>query len=273
MTSRIPHAILMALILAVAQAAAVFGEGGAVPTAQQELPRDPSIRRILITGAAGTVGSALVKGMKDRYQIRGLDLRPVPELADSMVGDVRDFETTLKATQGMDAVIHLVNIRTNRGDWEDCLDNVTATRNILESAVRNGVRRVAYSSETGVLGPPPDTVRRTLTMIPSPGSYYSLGKVFAENLGRLYSTRHGIGFVAVRIGRIDRNSGAPKHPHDLSPGDAVRVFERAVVHPGVKYEIVFGVSDSTWNLYDLDHGRQVIQYYPQDKSQIDPPAR
>src|SRR5262249_48167734 len=159
----------------------------------------------------------------DRYHIRGLDLMPMPDLEDTVVGDIRDFDTVLKATQGMDAVIHLVNIRTKRSEWEDCLDNVKATQNVLEAAVRSNVRRVAYSSETGVLGPPPITVRRTLTMIPRPQSYYALSKVFAENLGHLYAAKHGIGFVSVRIGRINRNSGLPKHPHDLSPGDAVRV--------------------------------------------------
>jgi hypothetical protein len=38
----------------------------------------------------------------------------------------------------------------------------------------------------------------------------------------------------------------------------------------VKFEVVFGVSDSTWPLYDLDHGRLAIEYYPQDKSNIEP---
>ena len=51
---------------------------------------------------------------------------------------------------------------------------------------------------------------------------------------------------------------------------AVRVFERAVMQPGVKFEIVFGVSDSTWKLYDLEHGRKVIGYEPQDKSEVSP---
>ena len=52
--------------------------------------------------------------------------------------------------------------------------------------------------------------------------------------------------------------------------DAVRVFEQAVTQPGVKFEIVFGVSDSTWQLYDLEHGRKVIGYHPKDKSRITP---
>jgi hypothetical protein len=55
--------------------------------------------------------------------------------------------------------------------------------------------------------------------------------------------------VCVRIGNFN---GDPErvidHPHQLSNGDCVRVFEAAISHPGVKYEIVFGVSDSSWPL-------------------------
>ena len=43
--------------------------------------------KILITGAAGQVGSQLIEGMGDRYALRGLDRSPV-ELEDSMVGDL-----------------------------------------------------------------------------------------------------------------------------------------------------------------------------------------
>eukprot|EP01048_Picozoa_sp_COSAG05_P014972 COSAG05_NODE_1750_length_4147_cov_2.788538_3_plen_95_part_00 len=36
----------------------------------------------------------------------------------------------------------------------------------------------------------------------------------------------------------------------------------------VKFEIVFGVSDSSWALYDLDRGRRAIGYFSQSKSEI-----
>ncbi|HIM55802.1 MAG TPA: hypothetical protein EYM39_03775, partial [Candidatus Latescibacteria bacterium] len=45
-------------------------------------------------------------------------------------------------------------------------------------------------------------------------------------------------------------------------------FEQAITHPCVKFEVVFGVSDSDWPLYDLDHGRRAIGYYPQDRSHV-----
>lgn len=237
---------------------------------------DPSIRRILITGSAGTVGATLVAGLQQRYEVRGFDIRPTTGAGDSVVGSILNFDDCLRATEGMDAVIHLVNIRRRGADWEDCKDNMIGTHNVFEAARQNGVRRIAYSSETGVMGPQPLTVQRTVHTRTRPSGYYPLSKVFAEKLGYLYSRQHGIGFVSVRIGRIDPNGEAgsgsvePLHPYDFSHADAVRVFERAVVHPGVEYEIVFGVSDSTWELIDLDHGRRVINYFPQDKSVIEP---
>ena len=76
-------------------------------------------------------------------------------------------------------------------------------------------------------------------MIPRPESYYSISKVFGENLGYMYSARFDMEFVSVRIGNFKRDRDLPTHPHQLSHGDAALVFERAVTQPGVKFEVVF----------------------------------
>ena len=222
--------------------------------------------KILITGAAGAVGRQLIKGLGDRYELRGLDRLPIPDLDDVIVGDVGDYATMLKATEGMDATIHLTGVDH---DWEGVLPtNLVGTYNMLETARVNGVRRVVYASRAGVHGPQPDEITRRVDMPLQPIGLYTVSKVFGEALGFSYVQQHELEFVAVRIGNFNRNRNRdqPQHPHQLSHGDCVRVFERAVIHPGVKYEIVYGVSDSTWPRYDLDHGRRVIGYDPQDKS-------
>ena len=224
--------------------------------------------KVLITGAAGQVGSQLIKGMQDRYQLRGLDREPVSGLEDSIVGDVGDFDTMLKATEGMDVAIHLTGIDKQ---WEDVLHtNLIGTYNLFEAARVNGVKRIAYASRAGVHGPQPDEVTRRVDMPLQPIGLYTVSKVFGEALGFSYVQQHGLEFVAVRIGNFNRDRDQPEHPHQLSHSDCVRVFERAVIHPGVKYEIVYGVSDSTWPRYDLDHGREAIGYDPQDKSDWKP---
>ena len=226
--------------------------------------------KILITGAAGAIGSTLVKGMKDRHSIRGLDLQPMPDLEDTIEGDVSDFDTLLKATEGMDAVIHLTG---NDSQWEEVLQHaLVGTYNMLEAAHQNGVRRIAYASRAGVLPRSyyPRSIQRNADMPTRPDSYYSVSKVFGQSLGYMYTARFDMEFVGIRIGNFKLDRDQPEDPHHLSHGDAVRLFEQAVTHPGVKFEIVFGVSDSTWDLYDLDHGRKVIDYYPQDKSVVEP---
>ncbi len=228
---------------------------------------------ILITGAAGQIGSTVAAGLKDKHSLRGLDQEPMPGLKDSQVGDIADFDTVLKATRGMEAVIHLAACPGGSCTWEQVLpNNIVGTYNVLEASRINGVRRVAYASRAGLLAPCPEDIMRTMDMVPRPESYYSASKVFGESLGWMYSSQHGIEFVAVRIGNFNRDRALPEHPHQLGHGDAVRVFERAVTHPGIKFELVFGVSDSTWPLYDLEHGRRSLGYYPQEKSHIEPEA-
>lgn len=227
--------------------------------------------KILITGVAGAIGSTLVKGMKERYSLRGLDRVPTPDLEDAIVGDIADFDTVLKTTKDMDAVIHLAGIPSGAAPWEEVLrNNITGTYNVFEASRQNGVRRIAFASRAGLLGPYPKNIMRTIDMMPLPQSYYSISKVFGENLGYMYANRFDMEFVSVRIGNFKRDRPLPEHPHHLSHADAVRVFEQAVTHPGVKFEVVFGVSDSTWQFYDLEHGRKAIGYHPQDKSEVMP---
>lgn len=225
--------------------------------------------RVLITGAAGRIGRVLVEGLKHRHQLRGLDLQDMPDLENAAVGNVADFDTCLRSTEGMEAVIHLGGVPGGGGSWEEILpSNIVGTYNVFEAARRNGVRRIAYASRAGLLGPYPKSQQRTVDMYPRPESYYSVSKVFGESLGYMYAARHGMEVVSVRIGNFKTERPLPQHPHQLSHGDAVRCFEAAITWPTVKYEVVFGVSDSDWPLYDVNHGRRAIGYEPQDRSEV-----
>ena len=224
--------------------------------------------RILITGSAGAIGTTLVNGLRERHQVRGFDREETPGLDDAVVGDIGDFDLVLQATESMEAIIHLVNVPG--GEWQHALQSMVGTYNVFEAAHRNSVRRIAYASRAGVLPQSfyPRTVQRTMDMLPKPESYYTISKVFGESMGYMYAARSDMEVVSVRIGNFNRDRELPEHPHQLSHGDCVRVFEQAVTHPGVKYEPVFGVSDSDWPLYDLDYGRKAIGYYPQDRSHV-----
>ena len=219
--------------------------------------------KILITGAAGAVGTVLIKGLGDRYQLRGFDRVPLPELEDAVVGELTDFEAVVRATQGMDAVIHLAGNPSGVAPWEEILhSNIIGTYNLFEAARRSGVSRIAFASRAGLLAPYPEEITRTVDLPPRPESYYSISKVFGENLGYMYASQFGLECVSVRIGNVRADRPHAEHPHHLSHADLVRVFERAVIHPGAQYEVVFGVSAGDWPLYDLEHGRRAVGYNP-----------
>ncbi len=219
--------------------------------------------KILITGAAGTVGSILVNGLRDRYTLRGFDRVPMPDLEDTIVAELTDFDALARATRDMDAVIHLAGNPSGAAPWEEILhSNIIGTYHLFEAARRNGVRRVAFASRAGLLAHYPEEPTRTIDLPPRPESYYSISKVFGENLCYMYASQHGLECVAVRIGNVRADRPHADHPHHLSHADLVRVFEQAVIHPDLSYEVVFGVSAGDWPLYDLEHGRKAIGYNP-----------
>jgi len=220
-------------------------------------------KKILVTGAAGDVGYVVVKGLQDRYAMRGFDRRPMPDLDEAVVADLADTEALSDAVDGVDAIIHLAAIPTGAAPWDDILErNIVGTYNVLENARHHGVKRVAYASRAGLLAPYPEDVMRTHDLPVRPRSYYSVSKAFGENLGYMYSDQFDLEVVCVRIGNLQKDRPEPSHPHHLGHQDCASVFDQAISWPGVTFEVVFGVSGSHEPMYDLEHGRQAIGYYP-----------
>ena len=224
--------------------------------------------RILVTGAAGQVGSTVALGLRKRHQVRGHDRVPMPELDDTIVSDLNDFDAVLEATRGMDGVAHIGGLPGD-DEWEPIhQSNIVGTYNVFEACRRNGVKRVAFASRVGVLGQYPRGVTLTVDIVSTPIGFYTISKVFGESIAYSYAREHDMGCVCVRIGSFNLSRDQPEHPLHLSHGDCLRVFEQALVHPNVTFAVVFGVSDSNWPLYDLEHGRQAIGYCPQDRSLV-----
>lgn len=223
--------------------------------------------RVLITGSAGQIGQHLITHLKGRHEFRGLDVRPTPQLEDYVVASVTDWEAVDHASRGVDATIHLSNVG---GDWEQAIQSMVGTRHVFEAALGNGVRRVVFASRGGVHPSAyyPRSITRTADLPTRPDSYYTITKVFGEAMGDMFSARHGLGVVSVRIGNFNKDRPQPVHPHQLSHADCVRVFEVALTAEGITHERVFGVSDSNWPLYDVEHGRRVIGFCPQDRSDV-----
>ncbi len=227
--------------------------------------------RLLITGATGRVGRAVVAGLGERYHVRAFGRAPValPGVAETALGDIADLEAFRAAARGMEAILHLAAVARSRAAWEDVRDaNIDGAYNCFEAARLEGIRRVVFASTSQVInGYPPDQPITWATP-PRPQSYYAASKVFGEALGAMYADQHGLEVVCVRIGTFwaegQRPPEAPRVGKYLSARDAVQLFDLALSRPGLRYEIVYGVSDNPRCRFDLEHTRQVLGYAPQD---------
>ena len=97
------------------------------------------MKKIVITGAKGVLGTVLKKGLEDTYNITHLDL---PE------ADVRRYEKLLEIFPGHDAVIHLAwDTKTeNFRSGEINPDNLLMVYNVYEAALQAKVPRVIMAS-------------------------------------------------------------------------------------------------------------------------------
>ncbi len=98
---------------------------------------------VLVTGAAGRIGTVLRGGLPERgWAVRSLDVVPVPDERpgeEQVVADVTDLAAVVDATQGASAVVHLAGI-SGESTWP-AIDraNIQGTYAALEAARRAGV--------------------------------------------------------------------------------------------------------------------------------------
>jgi len=238
---------------------------------------------VLLTGAGGRVGGAILEGLADDYDWRLLFHSPPEAEPDHpyLVGDITDAETMREACEGVGAVVHLAGDPRPSAPWDSVLaNNVDGTKVTYDAAVDRGVERVVYASSNHAVGHfeterEPDIYRAhdefllDGTELPRPGNYYGISKAAGETIGRFYHDEHGIAVCNVRIGNL--TEGHP--PKDYERGQAMWLSHRDCAHlhqraleADYDYVIVYGISDNDRKYYSLESARETLGYDPQDDS-------
>jgi uronate dehydrogenase len=235
--------------------------------------------RVLVTGAAGSIGAVLCSGLLDRgYDIAGLDLREGPEgfpgrwfAADCSDPDaVTDVFTDLSGSGGLDAVVHLAGVPSEASLPDALTSHVLTTAALLDAMVAFGVTRMVYASSNHAVG---NTERADRTSMlradvrPRPDTFYGVAKVAAEALLSLYVDRHRIDAVATRIGSFLPQPETRRHLSTwLSHDDAVRMFDAALTAPDPGFAVLYGISANARAWWDLGPG-EALGYRPQDDAE------
>ena len=237
------------------------------------MPTTP--RRVLLTGAGGTLAGDALPLLLDRTQgdwdLVLTDADADPDASPPVEHlDVRDLDACEQAFRDVDTVIHLAGAAAPDSPWETVLDlNIVGTRTVLEAARTAGVRRVVIASSNHAMGMYDRDEQWPVynSQPPRPDSLYGVSKVFGEVLGRFYHDEHGLDVIALRIGWVSGDHGAADkdivQAMWLSPGDAAQVLQRAVEAP-TRFGIYYAVSDNHNRRWDLTDAMLELGYRPQD---------
>jgi UDP-N-acetylglucosamine 4-epimerase len=167
----------------------------------------------LITGAAGFIGSNLVEAVLDLgYEVRGIDnfsngrKENIKEFINNekfnfIEGDIREYETCLKAAEDVDYILHQAALGSVPRSMREPLiyedNNIKGTSNMMEAARQNNVKKFVYASSSSVYGDskelPKEEGKEGQVLSP-----YALTKSVKEEYAKLYTESYGLECIGLR---------------------------------------------------------------------------
>ena len=226
---------------------------------------------ILITGAAGDVGTRLRKLLKGVYpHIRLSDIRKPADLSadeEFIAADLADYGQVEKITAGIDGVVHLGG-HSVEGPWDTIhKSNIVGCYNLFEAAYRAGVKRVVFASSNHAVGFYERSQKIGVDVTVRPDSRYGVSKAFGEALGALYADKHALRVTCIRIGNVnDKPLDKRRLSIWIKPDDLVQLIRIGLEHPDIRFEIFYGVSDNETAWWDNSNTRR-FGYRPQGRSE------
>jgi UDP-glucose 4-epimerase len=205
--------------------------------------------KVLITGVAGRIGSALAKRLADEgHQVRGTT-RPggrtpsstIPETVEVYEASLTDTSELANAVAGADVIVHLAaQIVIGDTPADDYFNmNVLGTLRLLEaSAQQDKPPRFIFGSTDNTYGPGhPQSGRITEDHQQDPGDYYGTSKVLCEHLIRNFGQIHGLDFTILRYGSV------------LKPEEALPLYRLDWVRAFLDAQLSAGPRSNLWPLF------------------------
>ena len=233
------------------------------------------MRRLLITGAAGGLGSMCRERLAPMAEtLRLSDVAGLGEAAPNeeiVRCDLGDADAVRDLVRDCDGIVHLGGISVERS-WSLIRNaNIDGLVNLYEGVRRTmGERppRIVFASSNHAIGFHPQSERLDASSTTRPDGLYGVSKVFGEAVASLYHDKFGIETARVRIG-----SCRPE-PDDhrmlatwMSADDFVSLIECVFRAPRLGCPVVYGASDNDVSWWD---NREVgyLGWQPKDNAEV-----
>lgn len=248
-------------------------------------------RLLVITGAAGRIGTFYRKYLKERgelgsgpnqWRLRLVDVRP-PEgagpddevIAGESEGNLAELSVAQRIAQGAHSILHLAADPSPSADfYASLLDrNIKATYNILHAARDNGVKRVVFASSVNAINGYPEQRQVRAEDVAWPGNVYGASKAWGEAVcGAFVAQSKGtLSAIAIRIGGVtDRAKIGDRGSSEwfsitVTYEDLSHLFDRCLAAgPEVTFAVVNGISNNRFVRMDVVSTKRLLGYDPQD---------
>ena len=233
-------------------------------------------RCVLVTGAAGNIGSYFAAHSQPKYDLRlmvrdkGEDSSAIQEFGEVVICDLADLPHLEKLCEGVDTVLHLAGNASPNQTWNSVIENnITGTYHAFVAAKAAGCRRVIFASSIHAVSGYPRGIQVKTSEPVNPGDLYGVSKCFAEALGRYMAVQEGLSAIALRIGGFQPTSTAERPDLGLMDGwvsqrDLNQLIERCIDVENLQWAVFHGLSNNAFNRLDISDARELIGYEPQD---------
>lgn len=185
---------------------------------------------LLITGGAGFIGSNLVEHFLEDERV-GL-VRVLDNLSNGYIeniqeffnhprfefieGDIRDYETCLKACEGIDKISHQAALgsvpRSIENPMQSTEVNVLGTVNLMHAAVQQKVERIILAFSSSTYGDHPD-LPKVEDKIGNPLSPYAVTKAAIEQFAQVFGNTYGLNWIGLRYFNVFGPKQNPDNPY------------------------------------------------------------
>ena len=186
--------------------------------------------KVLVTGGAGFIGSHLAEKLLSLEQVS--EVRVLDNLATGSLGniegfrnhpkfkyiegDIRDYDTCLRACEGVDRISHQAALGSVPRSVNDPITsnnvNITGTLHIFTAAKEQGVQRVIYAASSSTYGDHPG-LPKVEDVIGKPLSPYAVTKYVNELYAQVYARLYKLELIGLRYFNIFGPRQNPKGPY------------------------------------------------------------
>jgi uronate dehydrogenase len=229
------------------------------------------MKKILITGGAGTIGAHFIHKHNTKYDITVVDIKTdhvnFPKNVRVIEADLSDYRICVDLTKGMNVVIHLAGI-IDETENDDALDiNSLLIKNVFKATAINKCDRLIFASSAQTIEHYPNDLQIDKNRPVRPHNLYGVAKCFGEALASYYADQHGISTICLRIGAyLFVEDFTEMNTRDLSaylhPDDCNQILIGCIETEGLHYEILNSISNNRYKRLDISETIEKVGYRP-----------